>query len=74
MLGNRACPFGDRVRDRPSLCMMTSNVFGHIVSQNLGYARVVLDETIASGADGCRVTIELEPDAGREDGREYFGD
>ena len=35
VLGNRACPFGDMVRDRPSLCMMTSNVFGHITAKIL---------------------------------------
>jgi Methanogen output domain 1 len=49
VLGNRACPFGDFVRDRPSLCMMTSNVFGRIAAENLGYARVELQETIAQG-------------------------
>ena len=27
VLGNRKCPFGAAVLDRPSLCMMTSNVF-----------------------------------------------
>ncbi len=30
--GNRLCPFGELVRDRPSLCMMTSNVFGYIAA------------------------------------------
>jgi hypothetical protein len=30
VLGNRRCPFGEMVKDRPSLCMMTSNVFGYI--------------------------------------------
>eukprot|EP00913_Durusdinium_trenchii_P010935 g10264.t1 len=39
VLGNRACPFGDKVVDRPALCMMTSNVFGVIASENLGYAK-----------------------------------
>ncbi|GGK39602.1 hypothetical protein GCM10011322_28410 [Salinarimonas ramus] len=73
VLGNRACPFGDMVRDRPSLCMMTSNVFGHLAAQNLGYAAVSLDETIALGAPGCRVTIHLRPsDAAGSDTREYF--
>jgi predicted ArsR family transcriptional regulator len=75
VLGNRACPFAEKVAGRPALCMMTSNVFGRIAAQNLGYARVVLDETIALGADGCRVTIHLKPsDAFDENavGREYF--
>lgn len=73
---NTACPFGDRVLGRPSLCMMTSNVFGSIAARNLGYARVQLDETIAEGAPGCRVVVELRPpDVGATwSGREYFGD
>ena len=33
VLGNRVCPFGEMVRDRPSLCMMTSDVFGFIAAQ-----------------------------------------
>lgn len=73
VLGNRACPFGDKVKDRPSLCMMTSNVFGVITAENLGYGKVHLEETIAQGAPGCRVVIYLEPtaDAHAADGREY---
>lgn len=59
VLGNRACPFGALVRDRPSLCMMTSNVFGHIAAQNLGYAAVDLERTIAAGHPECRVTVYL---------------
>lgn len=59
VLGNRACPFGEMVRDRPSLCMMTSNVFGHIAAQNLGYAAVHLERTIAEGHPDCRVTVYL---------------
>jgi predicted ArsR family transcriptional regulator len=75
VLGNRACPFGDKVLGRPSMCMMTSNVFGSITADNLGYARVVLEETIAQGAAGCRVVVHLQPDAtaGHAQGREYFG-
>lgn len=76
VFGNRVCPFGDKVLGRPSLCMMTSNVFGSIAAENLGYARVVLDETIASGAKGCRVVLHLKPEATEEpvEGREYFGE
>ncbi len=59
VLGNRTCPFGELVRDRPSLCMMTSNVFGHIAAQNLGYAAVDLERTIAQGHPDCRVTVYL---------------
>ncbi|MFA9477437.1 methanogen output domain 1-containing protein [Phycisphaerales bacterium AB-hyl4] len=61
VLGNRACPFGDKVKDRPALCMMTSNVFGSITAENLGYAKVHLQETIASGDDGCRIVVYLKP-------------
>lgn len=75
VLGNSACPFGEMVRGRPSLCMMTSNVFGYIAAQNLGYAAIELKETIADGYPGCTVVVHLRPrqealaDAGT---REYF--
>ncbi len=73
VLGNAACPFGELVRDRPSLCMMTSNVFGYIAAQNLGYAGVELQETIAEGHAGCRVVVHLRPSDDIEPGtREYF--
>ncbi len=74
VLGNRACPFGDRVLGRPALCMMTSNVFGSIASENLGYAKVVIEQAIARGDAGCRVVVHLKPtaDAQAADGREYF--
>jgi len=74
VLGNRACPFGDKVLDRPALCMMTSNVFGVIAAENLGYARVNLEETIARGDPGCRVVIDLRPGDGSSDpnAQEYF--
>jgi predicted ArsR family transcriptional regulator len=73
VLGNRACPFGDLVRDRPALCMMTSNVFGHIAAQNLGYAAVSLDRTIAAGHPECQVTVYLRAGSDhRPDAREYY--
>lgn len=73
VLGNRACPFGDKVVNRPSLCMMTSNVFGSIAASNLGYARVELQETIARGATGCRIAIHLRPPTTTDaEGREYY--
>ncbi|WP_437774472.1 methanogen output domain 1-containing protein [Sorangium sp. So ce1097] len=74
VLGNRACPFGDMVRDRQALCMMTSNVFGLITAENLGYARVVIEESIAQGHAGCRVVVHLKPspDDGAPAGQEYF--
>ena len=73
VLGNRRCPFGDAVRDRPSLCMMTSNVFGFIAAQNLGYAAVDLQQTIAAGHPTCRVVVSLKPAAHPSPAlREYF--
>lgn len=74
VLGNRACPFGEYVAGRPSLCMMTSNVFGNITAENLGYARVDLRETIARGHGRCRVVVHLLPQSEADpDAREYFG-
>ncbi len=74
VLGNRACPFGDKVVGRPSLCMMTSNVFGVIAAENLGYAKVVLEQTIAKGDDGCRIVVYFRPgaEADAAEGREYI--
>lgn len=74
VLGNRTCPFADKVIGRPSMCMMTSNVFGAIAADNLGYAKVELQETIATGASGCRVVVYLQPteEAEEAEGREYF--
>ncbi len=73
VLGSRACPFAEKVVGRPSMCMMTSNVFGVIAAENLGYAKVVLEQTLARGHDGCRVVIHLWPTPGVEaaEGREY---
>ena len=74
VLGNRACPFAEKVLNRSSMCMMTSNVFGAIAAQNLGYAKVELKETIAAGNAGCRVVVYLTPSAEAREaqGREYF--
>ncbi len=74
VFGNRACPFADKVVGRPAMCMMTSNVFGSIAADNLGYARVVLEETIALGDPGCRVVVYLKPalEGEQVEGREYF--
>lgn len=74
VLGNRNCPFAEKVIGRPAMCMMTSNVFGVIAAENLGKAKVVLEETIATGADGCRVVVYLSdsPEALAAQGREYF--
>ncbi len=70
VLGNRRCPFEAHVVGRPSLCMMTSNVFGTIAAENLGYAKVTLEQSIARGDPGCRVVVNLRP-APAVEGREY---
>jgi predicted ArsR family transcriptional regulator len=73
VLGNRRCPFGEYVNGRPSLCMMTSNVFGHIAAENLGYARVEIREAIAQGHPQCTVVVHLKPsDETEPSAREYF--
>lgn len=70
---NRRCPFEDKVIGRPAMCMMTSNVFGSIAAENLGYAKVSLEETIAEGSNRCVVTVFLKPTAESEEtfGHEY---
>ena len=72
---NKDCPFAEKVKDRPSLCMMTSNVFGVITADNLGYAKVDMEKTIARGDSHCRVIVHLNSDsddAKSAEGREYF--
>jgi predicted ArsR family transcriptional regulator len=73
VLGNRRCPFGEKVLGRPSMCMMTSNVFGTIAAENLGFAKVELRETIAAGNPGCTVLVHLKSteESNAADGREY---
>jgi len=74
VLGNGQCPFGDFVVGRPGLCMMTSNAFGRVAAENLGYAKVRIEEAIAEGCSGCRVTVYLDRfgEAYDAPGREYF--
>lgn len=74
IVGSRSCPFAEKVRDRKSMCMMTSNVFGSIAAENLGYAKVELQKTIAQGDPECRVAVYLKPgpDADASSGREYY--
>jgi predicted ArsR family transcriptional regulator len=75
VLGNRACPFAEKVAGRPALCMMTSNVFGTLAADNLGYGKVELQRTIAAGDRECRVVVYLSPtpEAQAASGREYYG-
>ncbi len=75
VLVNKRCPFGEKIKDRPSLCMITSNVFGVITADNLGYAKVDLEKAIARGDPGCRVVVYLDPESEQAQaakGREYF--
>jgi len=74
VLVNTACPFGEKVLGRRSMCMMTSNVFGSIAAENLGYAKVSLEQTIAEGRGECHVTVYLQPgaEADAATGHEYF--
>lgn len=60
VLVNDRCPFGEVVRQAPSLCRMTSSVFGGIAARNSEEgATVLLEERIALGDAGCRVVVEL---------------
>lgn len=67
VLGNRRCPFGDAVIGKPSLCRMTSGVFGGIAAEVAGHARVRIEESIAQGHSGCRIVVELGPGRHRPD-------
>lgn len=74
VLGNQRCPFGDVVRYAPSLCRMTSAVFGGIAARNaVQGADVILEERIAVGDPGCRVVVDLRPPAqsSRRSGHHY---
>lgn len=68
-----SCPFDAVVRQSPSLCFMTSSVFGGIAARNFGYAKVVLHNRIALGDPFCYVTVHLRRTREAADaiGREY---
>lgn len=73
ILRNKRCPFGDKVIDRPALCMMTTNVFGRIAADSAGYARVDIDKAIARGDSECRVIVHLAPaEEPDERSKEFF--
>ncbi len=60
VLVNDRCPFGSAVHQAPSLCRMTSSVFGGIAARNVDHgASVLLEERIAVGDPGCRVVVDL---------------
>ncbi len=74
VLGNRTCPFGEKVLGRTSMCMMTANVLGSIAAENLGYAKVEIQEAIARGHAGCRLVVYLKkkPESDAQDGQEFY--
>jgi len=62
VLENGDCPFGDAVKEAPSLCRMTSSVFGGIAARNgSDDVAVHLEERIAVGDPQCRVVVYLSP-------------
>lgn len=71
---NTVCPFGENVVGNELLCMMTSNVFGTVVAENLGYSKVSIEKSIARGDSGCRVVVYFKPTPVVQSvaGREYF--
>lgn len=71
VLVNSACPFGGREDGLPSLCMMTTSVFGTIAAQASGYAKVHIDEALATGHSRCRVMVHLQQ-SDTEPGHEFF--
>ncbi|GAB2182951.1 methanogen output domain 1-containing protein [Roseibium sp. LAB1] len=73
VLKNARCPFGDSIKGRPSLCMMTTNVFGRIAADSNGYARIQIDRALARGDSDCRVVVHLVPTAENDgDGKEFY--
>lgn len=74
VLVNDRCPFGREVEGHPSLCEMTSSVFGRLTARNLGYAAVTIEQAIARGDAGCRVVIALNPDAESGNAHTYYGE
>jgi DNA-binding NtrC family response regulator len=72
---NDRCPFGDRVKEFPELCHMTSSVFGGIAARNFGYAKVELRKRIATHDGMCEVCIHTNPiEASNFAGIEYRRD
>ena len=76
VLTTDACPFGEAVRRSPSLCRMTSSVFGGIAARNVGgSAAVQLEERIAVGDPGCRVVVWLaDPPRGQRELVHVYGE
>ena len=62
------------MQQAPSLCRMTSSVFGGIAARNSDDgASVLLEERIALGDPGCRVVVELNvPKDGASPAAHYY--
>lgn len=60
VLRNTKCPFGERVKEAPPLCAITSALCGVITARNLGYSKVILKKTIAKGSNECLIYIHLK--------------
>ena len=70
---NRTCSCGDKPREGGGMCVMTPNVLGVIVAENLGYARVVLERKPIGGVSACLLRIYFQSTGGEsKQGREYF--
>lgn len=73
VMANRTCSCGEKLKGGTAMCVMTANVFGVIVAENLGYARVVLERKPIDGVPACLLRIYFQPPGGEdEQGREYF--
>jgi len=73
VLINDRCPFGEVVQQAPSLCRMTSSVFGGIAARNSDEgATVLLEERIALGDVHCRVVVELSTPRERADPAAHY--
>lgn len=71
ILGNRHCPFAPLIEDQPMFCQVTANFIGTISADNLGYARVNVDQSMAQGHDHCQITIFWHPNDEMQ-GQEFF--
>ena len=73
VFGNRMRPLEEKVMGRPTMRRMRSNVLGGIAVENVGDAKVVLEEMTAQGVSGCCVAVSLRPTPeAQAEGREYF--
>jgi serine/threonine-protein kinase RsbW len=69
VLGNRRCPFGDKVP--AGLCRFTSALAGTLAARCGPGAEVTLDERIALGDPQCRIVVDIGPPSGRVTAHRY---